>query len=47
MQGYIWQAMVTSFIFIDYKKVKLLSNKIPQVQISAVEVWSLHASQEK
>lgn len=38
MQGYIWRAMVTSFIFIDRKKVKLLSNKIPQVQISAVEV---------
>lgn len=40
MQGYIWRAMVTSFIFIDYiyKKVQLLSNKIPQVQISAVEV---------
>lgn len=38
MQGYIWRAMVTSFIFIDHKKVKLLSNKIPQVQISAVEV---------
>lgn len=40
MQGYIWRAMVTSFIFIDIyiKKVQLLSNKIPQVQISAVEV---------